>query len=100
MSQIVSVSPSMPQMSSYVPPAIAPSTATLANGPGLAADLVTIGATGVAETSDYTQASIALARATPQQLALLAGNGSDHAKAILTEKATAEKLLGAEGILA
>jgi hypothetical protein len=83
----------------YVPPAMPPVSAPLASGVTQPVDEVLLGGTGVSETSDYTQESIELARATPQQLAQKAQGGNPHAQAILDAQATARSLLGADGIL-
>ena len=91
---VTSASPSY-----YVPPAIPPASASSSSSATLPVDQVLLGSTGVAETSDYTQASIELTRATPQQLALQADNGNSHAQSILAALATARKLLGPDGIL-
>ena len=86
-------------MSHYLPPAVPPASAPLASGATLPVDDVLLGSAGVGETSDYTQETINLTRATPQQLTQKADNGNEHAKAILAAQAAARKLLGADGIL-
>lgn len=83
----------------YMPPVVPPVAAPLAGGANLPVDDVLLGSSGVSETSDYTQESINLTRATPQQLTQKAEDGNEHARAILSAQAAARKLLGADGIL-
>jgi len=101
MSSVPSIPPvSIPYSSQAAAPLPVPALAPLAGGSALAADTITIGSTGVAETENYQETVIQLAQATPQQLALLAANGNAQAKRILSQQAAVQQLLSPAGITA